>query len=151
MNGEPNEAIIPLGNALRRSSSNQPGYLSAGTHCDDFLRIVIVTLFDLAPRRVWLLSLQRLPQGLPFPASGSMPWTFSLFHWSSPYGGRSLTFALPYGVRTFLDARKRRDHPLIRAKAYHVCRRFHKLTYPRSRDGQAPSGYTMFETFTVCL
>ena len=23
-------------------------------------------LFDLAPRRVWLFSLQRLPQGLPF-------------------------------------------------------------------------------------
>ena len=60
-------------------------------------------LFDLAPRRVWLFSLQRLPFGFPFPAEGSMPWTFSLFHCSSSYDGGSLTPALPYGVRTFLN------------------------------------------------
>ncbi len=31
-----------------------------------------------------------------------MPWTFSLFHCSSPYDGGELPLALPYGVRTFL-------------------------------------------------
>ena len=63
----------------------------------------VASLFDLAPRRVWLFSLQQLPSGVPFPARRSMLWTFSLFHCSSPYDGGSLTPALPYGVRTFLN------------------------------------------------
>jgi hypothetical protein len=74
-------------------------------------------LFDLAPRRVWLFSLQRLPFGFPFPAVGSMPWTFSLFHCSSSYDGGSLTPALPYGVRTFLNiSRPIRSCPHIGSK-----------------------------------
>ena len=33
-------------------------------------------------------------------------WTFSLFHWSSPYGGGALPLALLYKVRTFLQGLK---------------------------------------------
>lgn len=65
-------------------------------------RAVGASLFDLAPRRVWLISLRRLPQGLPFPAKRSLPRTFFLFHCSSPFGGGPLAPALPCGVRTFL-------------------------------------------------
>lgn len=32
-----------------------------------------------------------------------MPWKFSLFHCSSPYGGGALPPVLPNGVRTFLN------------------------------------------------
>lgn len=35
------------------------------------LAVLNAPLFDLAPCRVWLFSLRQLPQGLPFPASGS--------------------------------------------------------------------------------
>jgi len=59
-------------------------------------------LFDLAPCRVLLFSLQQLLEGFPFPALKSLPWTFSLFHCSSPYDGGALPLALPCGVRTFL-------------------------------------------------
>jgi hypothetical protein len=38
---------------------------------------------------------------------GAFPWTFSLFHCSSPHGGGALPPALPYGVRTFLSTRRR--------------------------------------------
>ena len=71
------------------------------------LAALIASLFDLAPRRVWLFSLQQLPQGLPFPTKRSMPWTFSLFHCSAPYDGGPLTPTLPYGVRTFLPVSQR--------------------------------------------
>ncbi len=52
--------------------------------------------------RVWLFSLRRLPRFLPFPKSGSMPRTFSLFHCSSPYDGGALPQALLCEARTFL-------------------------------------------------
>ncbi len=94
--------IIPLGPPLLTASSDLTRKLCTG-------RAFCASLFGLAPRRVWLFSLQRLPRFLPFPKSGSMPWTFSLFHCSSISKvfealetGRALPFAPPYGVRTFL-------------------------------------------------
>lgn len=55
-----------------------------------------------------------------------MPWTFSLFHCSAsnrgplkklaPTEGGTLSLALPYGVRTFLDQDKTdRERPEIHA------------------------------------
>lgn len=40
-----------------------------------------------------------------------MPWTFFLFHCSSPYDGRVLPFALLNEVRTFLPAFRQSNHP----------------------------------------
>lgn len=78
----------------------------------------VASLFDLAPCRVWLFSLQRLPRGLPCPTSRSLPWTFSLFHCSSPYDGGPLAPALPCGVRTFLgDSFEPTQSPAIPCRA----------------------------------
>ena len=68
-------------------------------------------LFDLAPRRVWLFSLRRLPLSLPFPARGSMPRTFSLFHCSSGFPGWLSPVAVSYGARTFLKRFTACDSP----------------------------------------
>lgn len=98
--GAPREAIIPLRFELPRTFSDLTRRHHAGRM--RLFRAVGASLFDLAPRRVWLISLRRLPQGLPFPAKRSLPRTFFLFHCSSPFGGGPLAPALPYGVRTFL-------------------------------------------------
>jgi hypothetical protein len=85
---------IPLGLKLLSTSSDPTRKLCTG-------RAFYAPLFDLAPRRVWLFSLQRLHlfrellrilllaplrvDSLPFPVCRSMPWTFSLFHCSSTW------------------------------------------------------------------
>src|ERR1017187_3467280 len=89
--------IIPLGRQLLVASSEL-----TRKPLERVALSVMVPLFALAPCRVWLFSLQRLPDKLPFPLVRSMPWTFSLFHCSSPRGGGPLALALPFGVRTFL-------------------------------------------------
>jgi hypothetical protein len=57
------EVVIPLGYDFHRTSCNQPGNLTAGGSYlpTSFDKDRGVTLFDLAPRRVWLFSLRRLP------------------------------------------------------------------------------------------
>ena len=97
------EATIPLSTELLRASSDLTREPRTGRALETICTASNAPLFDLAPRRVWLFSLQRLPLGLPLPAVGSVPWTFSLFHCSSSYDGGSLTPALPSGVRTFLS------------------------------------------------
>lgn len=69
----------------------------------------LVSYLGLLLAEVYLFSLQQLPESLPFPTLGSMPWTFSLLHWSSGYKpcdsfpGRPLAAAISCGVRTFLE------------------------------------------------
>lgn len=88
--------VIPLGHELLPGSSDPTRKPTTGYRLGS-LTNPSVSLFDLAPRRVWLFSLQQLPSALPFPGVGSMLWTFFLFHCSSTSTKPLLASCLPEG------------------------------------------------------
>ncbi len=76
--------VIHLGHWLPSDSSTLPAYSDWPSSN--------IGLFELAPTRVYLVSLLR---------SRSCR-TYFLLHLSSPHGGWALPTRLPYGARTFL-------------------------------------------------